>query len=98
MRPPFAHDAVRALDAGRVRMVFKTLTRSGRTHVDLKPDRFRARLVGLVPPPRRHQVRYFGVSSNNHNLRPHVSVAPGFGASVAPTQVPLFDATGLRAP
>ena len=51
LRPPFAHDAVRELPDGRVRLAFKAPTRTGTTHVDLEPHRFLARLVGLVPPP-----------------------------------------------
>jgi hypothetical protein len=96
LRPPFAHDAVRALPDGRVRLVFKAPTRAGATHVDLSPDRFLARLVGLVPPPRQHQVRYFGVFSNHHALRSRIRVAPSPSCASAldPTQVPLFDATG----
>ncbi|MBM4247825.1 MAG: transposase, partial [Deltaproteobacteria bacterium] len=99
LRPPFAHDAVRALPDGRVRLVFKAPTRSGATHVDLEPDRFLARLVGLVPPPRQHQVRYFGVFSNHHTLRASIRVAqsPSDALAPAPTQVPLFD-TSRQAP
>jgi hypothetical protein len=96
LRPPFAHDAVRALADGRVRLVFKAPTRSGSTHVDLEPERFLARLVGLVPPPRQHQVRYFGVFSNHHALRARIRVAPCCTPCVVPTQVPLFDPTHLR--
>lgn len=96
LRPPFAHDAVRDLADGRVRLVFKAPTRSGATHVDLDPERFLARLVGLVPPPRQHQVRYFGVFSGHHALRARIRVTPSCPPRVVPTQVPLFDATNLR--
>ena len=96
LRPPFAHDAVRELPDGRVRLTFKSSTRTDATHVDLEPYRFLARLVGLVPPPRQHQVRYFGVFSNHHALRARIQVEPAAPLPVASVQVSLFDATGLQ--
>jgi len=33
----------------------------GRTHLVLEPVAFLRRLVGIIPPPRRHLVRYAGV-------------------------------------
>ena len=71
-------------------------TRSGATHVDLEPLRFLARLVGLVPPPRQHQVRYFGVFANHHHLRERVAPQLCAAVAIAPMQVLLFDPTGLR--
>ncbi len=97
LRPPFAHDAVRALADGRVRIIFKAPTRSGATHVDVEPERFLARLVGLVPPARQHQVRYFGVFSNHHALRPQLRLAADSTDAALPTQVPLFGKAGLPA-
>ena len=96
LRPPFAHDAVQALPDGRVRIVFRRPTRSGATHVDLEPLRFLARMVGLVPPPRQHQVRYFGVFANHHHLRERVAPQLCAALATAPVQVMLFDPTGLR--
>ncbi len=96
LRPPFAHDAVRELPDGRVRLTFKSPSRTGATHVDIEPHRFLARLVGLVPPPRQHQVRYFGVFSNHHALRSRIQIEPANPVPVVATQVPLFDATGLQ--
>ncbi|MBK6923107.1 MAG: transposase [Deltaproteobacteria bacterium] len=96
LRPPFAHDAVRALADGRVRILFEVPTRQGATHVDVEPERFLARLVGLVPPPRQHQVRYFGVFSNHHALRSLLRPAGAPASATPPTQVPMFDTAGLR--
>jgi Putative transposase len=96
LRPPFAHDAMVELPDGRVRLSFKSPTRSGATHVDLEPHRFLARLVGLVPPPRQHQVRHFGIFSNHHALRSRIQIELANPVPVAATQVPLFDATGLQ--
>ena len=40
LRPPFAHDAVKALPDGRVRVLFKAPWRSGVAHADMTPDKF----------------------------------------------------------
>ena len=41
-------------------------------------------------------LRYFGIFSNHHSLRERIRPEPGAPLAVAPTQVPLFDVTGLR--
>ena len=60
------------------------------------PLRFLARLVGLVPPPRQHQVRYFGVFANHHHLRERVAPQLCAALATASVQGMLFDPTGLR--
>ena len=82
LRPPFAHDAVKAPPDGRVRVLFKAPWRSGVAHADMTPDRFLARLCALVPPQGVHQIRYYGVFANRHHLRariipPSLVPAPG---------------------
>jgi hypothetical protein len=72
LRPPFAHDAVKALPDGRVRVLFKAPWRSGVAHADMAPDKFLARLCALVPPPGFHMLRYFGVFASHHHLRARV--------------------------
>jgi hypothetical protein len=44
--------------------------------VDLEPLAFIARLAALVPPPKRHLVRYFGVLSSHAAIRSTVVPAP----------------------
>ncbi|MCC7386581.1 MAG: transposase [Deltaproteobacteria bacterium] len=41
----------------------------GTTHVVLEPLQFLARLCALVPPPRQHQLRDFGVLASASPLR-----------------------------
>ena len=72
LRPPFAHDAVKALEGRRVRVLFKAPWRSGVAHADMTPDKFIARLCALVPPPGFHMVRYFGVLASHHHLRARI--------------------------
>jgi hypothetical protein len=63
LRPPLANDRLKILDDGNVRLDFKKPWSDGTGSVDLEPLAFIARLAALVPPPKRHLVRYFGVLS-----------------------------------
>jgi hypothetical protein len=96
MRPPFAQESVTELSDGRVRLVMKKPNRQGATSVVMSPERFLSKLVALVPPPRQHQVRYYGVFAGRHRLRKKIvprTVEPGVAV-----QMPLFaDVAGLRA-
>ena len=95
LRPPFAQDAIEALPDGRVRVHFKKPTRWGTSFVDLDIDTFLARLVALVPPPRVHLVRHYGVFANRHRLRPHI-IPRRESCPPKPRQLPLFaDTAGL---
>ena len=76
MRPAFAQDAVEALDNGKVRVHFKTPTRTGQMYTDISRDTFLARLAALVPPPRFNLVRYYGVLASQHKLREKVAPRP----------------------
>ncbi len=49
------------LDEDRVRFTRPSPTRGGQIEVVLHPLVLFCRLAGLVPPPRQHQVRAFGV-------------------------------------
>src|SRR5690606_41898205 len=58
-------------------------------------DTFLARLVALVPPPRVHLVRHYGVFANRHRLRPHI-IPRRESCPPKPRQLPLFaDTAGL---
>ena len=93
LRPPFAHDAVEALDDGRVRVHFKAPSRRGAAFADMTVDTFLGRLCALVPPPRFHMTRYYGVFASRHHLR--ARVIPSSPQPLAPTQLPLLFETCL---
>ena len=65
LRPPLANDRLSILDDGNVRLEFKRPWADGTSSVELEPLALLARLAALVPPPRRHLVRYFGVLSSH---------------------------------
>jgi hypothetical protein len=56
-RPAFAHDRLAWTADGRVSYQLKRPWPDGRTHLVLEPVTFLRRLVGIIPPPRRHLVR-----------------------------------------
>ncbi len=63
-------------------------TRQGATFTDISRDTFLARLAALVPPPRFHLVRYYGVLANCHKLRPRITPKT---ATDEPRQLSLFE-------
>jgi hypothetical protein len=60
-RPAFALERLAWTDGGRVSYKLKRPWPDGRTHLVMEPVAFLRRLVGIIPPPRRHLVRYSGV-------------------------------------
>jgi hypothetical protein len=76
LRPPLANDRLKILDDGKVRIQLKKPWSNGTTSVDLSPLAFIARLAALVPAPRRHLTRYFGVLSSHAACRSAVVPAP----------------------
>jgi hypothetical protein len=71
-RPPFAEAQVEVVDEEQVRFVLRSPSRSGQGELRLQPLALLRRLAWLVPPPRPHQVRAFGVLAPAARLRPKV--------------------------
>jgi hypothetical protein len=55
----------------------------GRTCLTLTPLELLAKLAALIPPPRQHRVRYFGVLAPQAKLRQAVIATAGPGAALA---------------
>ena len=72
-RPPFAGERLEWIDAGRVRYRLPRPRPDGRSELILSQPQLIERVVALVPPPRRHRLRYFGVLAPNAPLRPAVT-------------------------
>lgn len=69
LRPSFAHDATEALANGRVRVHFKVPSRGGAAFA---VDTFLSRSCALVPQPRIHMTRYYGIFASSHRFRAQV--------------------------
>jgi hypothetical protein len=72
LRPPLANERLSILDDGNVRLEFKRPWSDGTFAVQLEPLALIARLAALIPPPKRHTVRYFGVLSSHASARSQV--------------------------
>jgi hypothetical protein len=76
LRPPLANDRLHILPDGNVRLEFKRAWSDGTSSIELEPLALVARLAALVPPPKRHVTRYFGVLSSHSSLRSQCVPAP----------------------
>jgi hypothetical protein len=81
LRPPLANDRLKILADGNVKLEFKKPWSDGTSSVELAPLALIARLAALVPPPKRHLTRYFGVLSSHAASRSEVVPAPTEPAS-----------------
>ncbi len=88
-RPPFALDRLRALDPERLLYDASKPGPGGSRPQILTPLQLIDRLAALIPPPRVHRHRYFGVLAPNSPLRAAVTAlalpAVPSAAAVAPT-------------
>ncbi len=61
LRGPLSLKRLRRLEDGRVELQLRRPMYDGTQQVAYTPSQFIRRLAGLVPPPRVHSTRYFGV-------------------------------------
>jgi hypothetical protein len=86
-RPPFALDRLRELDREHLIYDHPKPGPGGSGPQRLTPLELLDRIAALVPPPRVHRHRYFGVLAPNSPLRTAVTaLAPG--ATTAPPAAP----------
>jgi hypothetical protein len=91
-RPPFALERIEVLDDERVRYHLPKPTPDGHTVLQLTPLELIGRIAALVPAPRVHRHRYYGVLAPNARLRPAVTALVCAGDSDANDGTPA-DAT-----
>jgi hypothetical protein len=77
LRPPLANERLLPGPDGLVRIALKKPFSDGTGAVDLDPLSLLCRLVALVPAPRFHTVRYFGVLAAASKWRPPIVPKPG---------------------
>ncbi len=74
-RRPFAADRLEELDPQRLIYCLPKPGPDGRTQIILSPLELISRIAALVPPPRQHRHRYYGVLAPNSPLRPACDAA-----------------------
>jgi hypothetical protein len=72
-RPPFAGERLDWIDAERVRNRLPRPRPDVCGELIVSPPELIERVAALVPPPRRHRLRYYGVLAPNARLRPAVT-------------------------
>ena len=88
-RPPFALDRLRELDPEHLLYESTKQGPGGTDPLILAPLQLLDRLAALVPPPRVHRHRYFGVLAPNSPLRAAITaLAPAAAPTPPPTAEP----------
>jgi hypothetical protein len=84
-RPAFAQERLAWTDDGRIAYRLKRPWPDGRTALVMPPVAFLRRLCGIIPPPRRHLVRYSGVFGPAAKARSRLrALVPARDDAVAP--------------
>jgi hypothetical protein len=76
LRPPLAVERLERLSSGRLAYRMKTPWRDGTTHVVMSDGELVEKLAALVPAPRFHLVRYFGILASAAKQRPSIVPLP----------------------
>jgi len=75
-RPPIAQERLTQRPDGTLLLEFKKAWEDGSRGLVLSPEDLLVRLCAVVPPPRFHMVRYFGVLSSHSSYRSRVVPEP----------------------
>lgn len=85
-RPPLASSRLTQTPSGKVAYELRRPSHTGQTHVVLAPVAFLRRLAALMPPPRVHMLRFFGVFAPRHAFRNEIAALAARAAD-APARV-----------
>ncbi|MCG6862021.1 MAG: transposase [Chromatiaceae bacterium] len=85
-RPPFAADRIEELDRHRLIYHLPKPGPDGRTQLILSPLELIERIAALVPPPRQHRHRYYGVLAPNAPLRAAVTTPAPEAVAALPSR------------
>jgi len=95
-RPPIATDRLSQLNDGRVELRLKRPWRDGTTAFVFTPHEIIERLVAIVPRPRAHLTRYFGVLAPAFAARSGIVPTEAAASSPAPRAPAPAEAGGRR--
>ncbi|QEP44778.1 IS91 family transposase [Ectothiorhodospiraceae bacterium BW-2] len=90
-RPPFAADRLEEIDAQRLIYHLSKPGPDGQTQIILSPLELIGRIAALVPPPRQHRHRYYGVLAPNSPLRPAVTALAPEPVAAEPETKPAVE-------
>jgi len=81
-RPAFSGERFALLQDGKVTYILPKPDLNGRTLLVMDALELLDKLAKLIPPPRTHQVRYFGVMAPNSHMRKRVIESAGPSAAL----------------
>lgn len=82
-RGPLANKRLTLLANGQLRYELKTPRANGAVAICLSPLELLEKLAALVPLPKMHLIRYFGVFAAHHHLRAKVILQPASETGIA---------------
>jgi len=97
-RPPFAAERIEELDRHRLIYHLPKPGPHGRTQLILSPLELIERIAALVPPPRKHRHRYYGVLAPNAPLRPAVTALAPAAIAVQPSPMQPSNEASVKVP
>jgi hypothetical protein len=97
-RPPFAAERREELDAQRLIDHLPKPGPDGRTQLILTPLELIGRIAALVPPPRQHRHRYYGVLAPNSPRRPAVTALAPHAVAPTPESKPAVETAADNPP
>lgn len=71
-RPPLSEERLSKTKDGKLILRLKTPWSDGTSKIILSPLELIERLVALIPPPRKHMIRYAGVFAPNSHFREQI--------------------------
>ena len=83
-RPPISDKRLLVSDSGQIRVELKSPYKDGTTHLEMSPFDFLARLQAIIPPPRAHRIKYFGIFAPAHKWRSKIVPNPKEKKGFAP--------------
>jgi hypothetical protein len=75
LRPPVSNKRLEKLADGRVQLTMKRALYDGTRAIAMTPRELMRRLAAIVPPPRVHSTRYWGVFAPASKVRPKILLA-----------------------
>lgn len=75
-RGPLSNERLTITDDGKVKLQLKRSFDDGTSHLLFTPEEFIEKLSALIPPPRRHLVRWAGCFAPNSPYRKQITLKP----------------------
>jgi hypothetical protein len=86
-RPAVSDERIEIVDNARVRIKLKSSWKDGTTHIEMSPIQVIEKLVAIIPLPRFHLTRYFGILASKAKNRSKIVPPPKESEDVKPRKI-----------